>query len=242
MMTEFTTQARLLARHLKDTLGVELTHTQALEALAAQHNFKSWNVMKASAAQVAPKVSSGEDLNAVALLHKAMQAGLTVGQAITEFSNSRTPEELAYLNAARDRYTSEGDLEFDDNAVVSLSSDGGAYVMAWKWLYRSETALPDNVFSVLSQGFDAGTLTLSTLSGPVTLDEGNTDIEYVALDQVIEGDPVDDSTILVRIEPEHGPEVSLTVGQLRALSWDDQREVFCSPEGALPAMTLAFER
>lgn len=39
-----------------------------------------------------------------------------------------------YRKYAEDRLHKDGDLEFDDDAVVSLGADDGAYVMAWKWV------------------------------------------------------------------------------------------------------------
>ena len=39
---------------------------------------------------------------------------------------------------------SDGDLEFDDDAVVSVGSDPGAYVMGWKWIYNSDADLPED--------------------------------------------------------------------------------------------------
>ncbi len=43
----------------------------------------------------------------------------------------------AYTRAAENQFHREGDLEFDESAVVALSDDGGAYVMAWKWIERA---------------------------------------------------------------------------------------------------------
>jgi len=34
---------------------------------------------------------------------------------------------------------SDGDLEFDADAVVSVSEDEGAYVACWKYVYDSQT-------------------------------------------------------------------------------------------------------
>lgn len=48
-----------------------------------------------------------------------------------------SPEEAAYLAHAQGVLHSDGDLEFDDNAKVSISDDGGAYVQCWKWIARS---------------------------------------------------------------------------------------------------------
>jgi len=40
----------------------------------------------------------------------------------------------AYLQYARDRLHCDGELEFDDDATVSLGADEGAYIMAWVWV------------------------------------------------------------------------------------------------------------
>lgn len=44
----------------------------------------------------------------------------------------------SYREAAKRIHESEGTLEIDSNAVVSVSDDGGAYVQAWVWVYDSE--------------------------------------------------------------------------------------------------------
>ena len=41
--------------------------------------------------------------------------------------------ENAYRVAARKRQR-DGEIEIDDNAPVSISEDGGAYVQAWLWI------------------------------------------------------------------------------------------------------------
>jgi hypothetical protein len=49
-------------------------------------------------------------------------------------------EQHAYIEAARELYFNEGDdhrTEIDGNAIVSASEDG-AYVMAWRWVYRGD--------------------------------------------------------------------------------------------------------
>lgn len=40
----------------------------------------------------------------------------------------------AYLAYAKDRLHCDGDLEFDDDATVSMGADEGAYVMGWVWV------------------------------------------------------------------------------------------------------------
>jgi hypothetical protein len=46
-----------------------------------------------------------------------------------------------YFGAAKSIYESEGDLEFDDDAVVSKGEDEGAYVMCWKWITDGEAGV-----------------------------------------------------------------------------------------------------
>lgn len=44
------------------------------------------------------------------------------------------------LDMAR-QHESEGDLELDDDAVISLGDDNGAYVQMWKWVDFAGTEL-----------------------------------------------------------------------------------------------------
>lgn len=39
-----------------------------------------------------------------------------------------------FQEVASDTYHVEGDLEFDDEPVVSIGDDDGAHVMCWKWI------------------------------------------------------------------------------------------------------------
>lgn len=50
------------------------------------------------------------------------------------------PNAAAYRSAAQKR-AREGEIEVDDNAVVSLGDDPGAYVQAWLWISDSEAGL-----------------------------------------------------------------------------------------------------
>jgi len=51
-------------------------------------------------------------------------------------SDSKTKLENFYREKAKKEREKEGDLEIDENAIVSLSEDGGAYVQAWVWVYK----------------------------------------------------------------------------------------------------------
>lgn len=39
-----------------------------------------------------------------------------------------------FRNIAKEQLQKDGELEIDDDAVVSISEDGGAYVQAWVWV------------------------------------------------------------------------------------------------------------
>jgi hypothetical protein len=54
------------------------------------------------------------------------------------------PVTVAYRAQAREEYHREGEVEIDDNAVVSVSDDGGAYVSAWVWVYDEEDETEDD--------------------------------------------------------------------------------------------------
>lgn len=61
---------------------------------------------------------------------------------LTAAENDLTdPRAQAYIKAARENYHADGELEFDDETMVSMGSDEGAYVMAWKWIENGEAGL-----------------------------------------------------------------------------------------------------
>jgi hypothetical protein len=59
--------------------------------------------------------------------HKALAAAI---DAYTEDEPTRT----RYRDQARAEWVREGAIEIDDDAQVSVSSDGGAYVQGWLWV------------------------------------------------------------------------------------------------------------
>lgn len=46
--------------------------------------------------------------------------------------------DAAYRRAARAEYHREGEVEIDNNAVISRGDDPGAYVQAWVWVSHEE--------------------------------------------------------------------------------------------------------
>lgn len=58
------------------------------------------------------------------------------------------PTEKAYVEAAKRIHTDEGTVEVDDNAIVSISEDGGAYVSAWVWVYNDQADVCDDCGTV----------------------------------------------------------------------------------------------
>ncbi len=226
-MTEsVTTQARLLARFLRDKGLAQLTHSQALEALAHASGEKSFNVMKAKA-KAEPPVQDVD--RARALLREAMALGLTSGDALNVFCEQRSPEEAAFLAAAREHYTSEGDLEFDDNAVVSLSDDNGAYVMGWKWVYLSEVSTPRHVVDALQMRFDH----VQVLIEGQDVDDDFTPAELTLNDEALAalraGAPVEPSTWAVRGLNSDEVRFELTVSELSKLVFDEANDCFAQP-------------
>lgn len=72
-------------------------------------------------------------------LEKLIEGGLTFSQVVEAFAKRRSPEEVAYAQAARKNHHKEGDLEVDESAIVSKGDDDGAYVMGWVWVPKAET-------------------------------------------------------------------------------------------------------
>lgn len=56
---------------------------------------------------------------------------------------AKTPEEIAYARAARKNLYKGGEIEIDSPTCVSLGNDPGAYVLAWVWVPKDLTKLPE---------------------------------------------------------------------------------------------------
>lgn len=60
-----------------------------------------------------------------------------------------TPDETTYpdewfVEQAKQQHGCDGEVEIDDGATVSRSSDGGAYVAAWVWVYVPDSEEDDD--------------------------------------------------------------------------------------------------
>lgn len=75
------------------------------------------------------------------ILQRCPELGLTIACQQGHLLEERR---AAYLAAARTMYARDGELEFDDDAVVSYSDDAGAYVMAWRWIDDDDAGLEDD--------------------------------------------------------------------------------------------------
>jgi hypothetical protein len=60
--------------------------------------------------------------------------------ALADGTAKRPPDTQAYFEAAKARQN-DGTLEIDDNAIVSLGADNGAYVEAWIWVEASDAGV-----------------------------------------------------------------------------------------------------
>ena len=76
------------------------------------------------------KTLTGDELRAA--LKTLVTKGLMFGTCTAMFAPA-TADERLYQEAASDLQR-DGELEIDAPGVVSLSDDGGAYVMAWVWV------------------------------------------------------------------------------------------------------------
>lgn len=91
----------------------------------------------------------GTHIGVILLSHPAYAAQLEAAQfKVVEEDTPETREFFAQLSddAIRDiakrEHVHEGTLEIDPGAVVSRSSDGGAYVQSWVWVYLDEEEVP----------------------------------------------------------------------------------------------------
>lgn len=60
---------------------------------------------------------------------------------VTDLMQAELPTDEQMIEAAREKYQREGEIEIDDQvgtAMVSRGDDPGAYVQAWVWVYYDE--------------------------------------------------------------------------------------------------------
>ncbi len=78
----------------------------------------------------------------VAALKTRRSEGLTFADCVAFFAEHDQDENMdAYVSAARQQYVDEGSIEVDDPTIVSVSDDGGAYVMAWVWVTNADAGI-----------------------------------------------------------------------------------------------------
>lgn len=68
--------------------------------------------------------------------------GLTFAECVQAFYDRQDKGERTarIIEKAREQWHRDGDIELDDNAIVSGSTGNGDYVMAWVWVYDDEEA------------------------------------------------------------------------------------------------------
>jgi hypothetical protein len=89
------------------------------------------------AASPQPEQTDGEARRTA--LEGLIRDGLTFAEAVLAFHREQDADVLAYIEKAKHHaYVDEGVLEVDDVAVVSVSSEGGAYVQAWLYIGEPE--------------------------------------------------------------------------------------------------------
>lgn len=74
------------------------------------------------------------------------QQGLNFASVISwfhEIQEAKEPMAPAFIKAAQEQAV-EGEIEVDENAQLSFSSDQGAYCMAWLWVSNEEAGLPED--------------------------------------------------------------------------------------------------
>ncbi len=132
-------QATALGQFLSGHAATTLNEATLLEALAVMHGADTWEALCARKAKRASKADKRVSACSVDELIKfAIAKGATFGDFSRHVTREQSDLEAAYANYARDELQSDGELEFDDGCVVSVSEDGGAYVQGWAWVNRSD--------------------------------------------------------------------------------------------------------
>jgi hypothetical protein len=72
------------------------------------------------------------------LIRMVLEQGVTPEiRALLEARNEESPLTANYLASAKDEWHRDGEVEIDDDAIVSESEEG-AYVQAWVWVGRPD--------------------------------------------------------------------------------------------------------
>ena len=69
--------------------------------------------------------------------HNQTEIADKLAERVRHFAKFEDSTDNPFLSQARREYESEGEVEFDDDAVVSEGEEG-AYVMGWFWVRREE--------------------------------------------------------------------------------------------------------
>lgn len=69
--------------------------------------------------------------------------GMRFSDAVEFFAGRQSALSQRYADYARENLQDDGNIEFDDAAIVSVSADRGAYVLAWKWVDQGDVGLTD---------------------------------------------------------------------------------------------------
>lgn len=64
----------------------------------------------------------------------SLSAGATLQEEFSKWQKPRTDE--WYIQQARLDWQKDGEIEIDDNAVVSRGDESGSYVAAWVWVSK----------------------------------------------------------------------------------------------------------
>lgn len=64
----------------------------------------------------------------------------TFADAVQKAAKHQTADDKRVIEAARDKYHRDGEIEIDDTTVLS-EADDGAYVMAWVWINYEEAGV-----------------------------------------------------------------------------------------------------
>jgi hypothetical protein len=76
--------------------------------------------------------------------------GLSFGDCLRAFGVDRGSD--PYARTVFQKHHRDGEIEIDSRTVVSLSDDGGAYVMAWLWVSNAAAGLPGDPEDVAEDG------------------------------------------------------------------------------------------
>lgn len=113
---------------------ISLSHTEQDALLASHQELLDW----------IQALLEGDHCSTPATAQPRLERARAILKQINQEQAAQTDAVCRAYRDEAQNHVNDGELEVDDDSLVSLSSDGGAYVQAWVWIGAQEAGVsPD---------------------------------------------------------------------------------------------------